>query len=302
MDDISKRKDLISNDKNEINDWIFRVFDVTEDSSAYENPNFVSPAFYETDKFGIFTYMKGGSSLVNTLLNQHKLSNKEYKQDIFSDVFFETMGCYKVINPEERMQFNEFFKILDGTSEKDLIIPIRNSCKKWISGFIQELQFQYNDSPLLKRIMEPGVAYDISELSQDNINEIVLNKMKELHSTDNGLLEGHHRLYNETLYNFLEHNPNIDKTKLRIIDIDSPDGDLITLISEYHPEVLKDVSNKFNSQRDLYVRFLNSISSQLMNSFNEENKQIAYNMKRVVGQDYYYYTLIHKKYHNLIYK
>jgi hypothetical protein len=40
----------------------------------------------------------------------------------------------------------------------------------------------------------------------------------------------------------------------------------------------------------------------LMNTSNKENKQIVNIMQRVVGQDYYYYTLIHKKYYNLIYK
>ena len=109
-------------------------------------------------------------------------------------------------------------------------------------------------------------------------------------------------LYNETLYNFLELNPTIDKTKLRIIDIDSPDGDLRKLISEYHPEVLKEGVDAFQSHRDFYIRFLNSISNQLMNTSNKENKQIVNIMQRVVGQDYYYYTLIHKKYYNLIYK
>lgn len=298
----SERKDLISKDKGEINSLISNIFDVPKNSLIYENPNFVSPVFYETDKLGIFTYMKGGSSLVTTLLNQYELGNKEHKQDIFSDVFYESMGFDKDIDSKEKIKFNEFYKILDGTSEKDLIIPIRNSCKKWVSGVIQELKFEYNNSPLLKRMLGKGSVYHISELSQDNINELVLNKMKNLQVSENGLVEGHHMLYNETLYNFLEFNPNIDKTKLRIIDIDSSDGDLRKLISEYHPEVLKDGVESFQSHRDFYVRFLNSINNQFMNTSNKENKQIADIMKRVVGQDYYYYTLIHKKYYNLIYK
>ena len=297
-----ERKELISNDKKGINALINNIFDIPNNSLGFENPNFISPLFYETDKLGIFTYMKGGSSLVNNLLTQYELSNKDYNQDIFGDVFYESMGFDKNVNHEEKVKFNEFYKIVDGTSEKDLIIPIRNSCKKWVSGVIQELKFEYNNSPLLKRIIGNGDVYHISELSNDNINKLVLNKMKNLQSSENGIVEGHHMLYNETLYNFLELNPTIYKTKLRIIDIDSPDGDLRKLISEYHPEVLKEGVDAFQSHRDFYIRFLNSISNQLMNTSNKENKQIVNIMQRVVGQDYYYYTLIHKKYYNLIYK
>jgi len=298
----NERKDLISNDVSGINTMIRNIFDIHDTSWKFENPNFIAPLFYETDKFGIFTYMKGGSSLLNNILTQYKLINIDYNQTRFSEVFYETMGFDKEIEPKERTLFSEFYKITKGESEKDLIIPIRNSCKKWVSGVIQELMFEYNDSPLLQEILGDSVGLHIDNLSKEDINKLVLSKLRNLNASEYGMLVSHHMLYNETLYNFLELNPHIDKSKLRIIDIDSTEGDLRNIVAEYYPQVLEDDSNEFQSHRDFYVKFLEAISDELINKDTKENKQIVNTMRRAVSQDYYYYTLIHRKYHNLIYK
>lgn len=304
-----EREDLILNDKNHIDNMIHNVFGVnSEEPLKYQNQNFIAPTYSETDKFVILTYMKGGSSLVETILTDYNL--KTSKNQRFNNVFYDSMGLYYEDTPLDKKYFDEFYKIINGESEKDLIIPIRNSYKKWISGVIQELKYEFNSSPILRRILAQDkylknsvLKLRIDDLSEDDVDVLITSKLKNLHEAD-AFIEGHHHLYNETLYNFLELNPNMDKSKVKIIDIDLPSGDLRKLIGEYYPEVLEDVKHSFQSHRDFYEKILNVLRNYFMGGnikHDNPDKKIIEKIRNIVGQDYYYYTLIHRKYKDLIY-
>lgn len=265
----------------------------------FENVNFYAPNYLETEKFGILFHMKGGSSLIMSILEKLELVTTPSTRDTTWPKLFKSL--LQIDNKDIQSEdYPELIKILNGKSKKDLIIVTRNPIYKWLSGVYQEMEGEFAASRTLKYyIKQKNSNEDTSEISIDKLSdeafeEVCYTLLKSVFESGEGIFWAHALLYNEAYYNFLELNPNIDKTKLKIIDIDSPNGDLITLLSSYYPEILSlDKSSRFTSHRLQHQRILNVLNKRI---FKSNEKALHKDIIKEIQNQYYYYLLLQHKY------
>lgn len=267
------------------------------DKFKFQNSNFNHINYLETEKFGILFFMKGGSSLIMHTLDLLKLTTTlSTRHSTWNKVFKSVM---RIDNKDmESEEYPEFIKILNGKSKKDLIMVTRNPIYKWLSGVYQELEGEFERSQTLKYFLKQkykgeNIIEVLDDLTDDEFEEFCYVLLKTVFEDGHGTSWAHATLYNDVYYNFLELNPNIDKSKLKIIDIDSPNGDLLKLLSSYYPEVLSvPHSSAFKSHRLQHERILNSIEKRIIKG----NEFALFNniIKEIHNQHYYYLMLEHK--------
>lgn len=270
--------------------------------------------YKETDKFVIFTASKSGSTIINRLMDDnnlslHDLGNGGHRGDINRCV----LDHVNFINGyDEKIplisELSEMKKIINGTSEKDLIIIIRNPIKKWMSGVIQDIGEQIEESHLIRGFIRNQYGYTLT-----SIPDIVDNKsltyqeksdiLSELVTyfvsgrvLDKGTTQYNHmELFNEIFYMFLNNN-SINLSKLKIIDIDSESGDIIELFKSYYPDLKLPRSWRYWTYRDIWKIMF----SEFKKMMTKNDKGIYQLVKRELGRDMYYYNLINENYKNNI--
>lgn len=266
------------------------------DKFKFLNTNFYPFNYIETEKFGIIFFMKGGSSFIMNTLNLANLTtidstiNKEWR-NLFKKII-------RIDNKDvESEYYSEFIKIINGKSKKDLILVTRNPVYKWASGVYQEMEAEYEKSRTIKYFLKEkyekeNISEVIDDLSDDEFEYLCYTLLKSSFQSGEGTFWGHTLLYNEVYYNFLELNPKINKSKLKIIDIDSPNGDLITLLSSYYPEILTlQHTNRFTSHRLQHEKIFNSIQKKIQGN---ELTLLDHIIKKIQNEHYYYLMLEHK--------
>lgn len=310
---IFQRKNRINiiNSKS-INDSITNLFPdlVDSDSNGYLSTYPIE--YKETEKFVIFVTGKGGSTITNRILEENDLSlhhlgaggRRDDINNCFSNHGNFMMGYDDSIPLIKEL--SELKNILSGTSKKDLIIVTRNPIKKWISGLVQELSKEVESSMVASSFLSEthgivvNTLWDIienDELSEDLKSEILCDlsyKFLKMAIFRHGTTEiDHMQLYNEIFYLFLENNPNIDLSKVRIIDIDSDNGDLVELFKKYYPDIkLNDATEGFWSQRYVWGLITKNLKTYML----KQNKGIYEVIKREILRDLNYYNLIYKNY------
>jgi hypothetical protein len=310
---IRENRDMIIKSADELNS-IQNMF------HGLENKSFLSAnpfEYKETEKFGIIVFGKGGSTVTNNTLEYNKLSTFDLgeggrNQKIIN--FFQDNQCF-IDEPCEELKFPEelegFKSILNGTSKKDLLIVIRNPIKKWLSGLIQELGKELESSMIASSFLSEANRINInslddiyksehiSEEEKSTIYAELSHKFLKMAIFRHGTSQiDHMKLYNESLFLFLNNN-KLDLSKIRIIDLDSENSDLVEVFKKYYPDLkTNDNIDNFWSHRKLWDIFSNKLSYTLKNNDNG----IYQIIKNEIERELYYYELILKKYKDNIYK
>lgn len=264
----------------------------------------------ETEKFFIIVTSKGGSSITQNLLETNDLIlNDFYDRKSLSHTFYKDYECF--INPsttypkESPESIKEMVNLIDGKSKKDLILVTRNPIHKWMSGTIQDIQSSIADSSWVSELFDiPYNSKIKTQEDQDNenklISKILIYRLKSLFKNKASTLDGHSMLYNEIFYQFLTLNDKIDNSKLKIVDIDNPNHDLVQVISEYFPSIKIDESaTSYWTHRMNW----NDIYGDLSNTLLKQDDEWLYNLiTSEINNDYHYYRLILSKFKNNLYK
>lgn len=272
------------------------------------NPDLMQPRVELTEKYGIFFSLKGGSSVIFDILKEFKLSdiditiNKGYNDYISSKV-----------KPNEVKYIDSVFTpldlILNGQSKKDLIIVTRNPVYKFLSGLYQDIMFELVSSNILTEIyvnnhnfINNQYRYNqeiIKSIDDDTLCFLAYNLLKYRSISGQNICYGHSFLFNEFYYSLLTNN-KINNTKLKIVDLDDPNSDLIQCLRDYNPEIVNNQKSKnFWTHRPYHEILLKGIE-KLCHKYN--NLNILNNIKKEVRNDFYYYMLIRNSYKKNIYK
>jgi hypothetical protein len=201
-----------------------------------------------------------------------------------------------------------------GASENDFVVIIRNPRYKWLSGVLQDLRqqnsnnslqpslvgFLVNKYPTLSEIFkdpenrfleevlnnEPDAFYDL--LKHFLLGHLALNKSVTNH---------HSKLYNEVTYKLLQLNTEIDETKLKILDLDSVEGNIDNVFKHYYPDLdISDGQGK-STQRKKYEPLLNALKR-----FENEYPIYMSMIQESISRDFFYYKLIKQNYGKQIFR
>lgn len=282
--------------------------------------------YYVTTKFSILTFMKGGTSRIGGLLeynsnickfNSNDNANPQplgidWKRALSLHEDRITLNQPNRTNPSELQ--SHFNSTIVGTSENDFVVIIRNPRYKWLSGVLQDLRqqnsndslqpsligFLVNKYPTLSEIFkdpkkrfleevlnnEPDAFYDL--LKHFLLGHLAVNK---------GLTNNHSKLYNEVTYKLLHLNTEIDKTKLKILDLDSVEGNIDNVFKHYYPDLdISDGQGK-STQRKKYEPLLNALKR-----FENEYPIYMSMIQESISRDFFYYKLIKQNYGKQIFR
>ena len=269
----------------------------------------------ETEKFFILFTAKSGSSLIMDMCKQNKLfTNPVDLADKSKKPYIDLVTYNNLINPiaEELIikDVENLIKCLDGKSKKDLILVIRNPINKWMSGVMQDILSELNSSVSLSGWISE--KYNINfiniplflsdKLIQDEekikiCSDITFRYLKGIYNKLGTTCTAHSHLYNELFFLLLLNNPNINLNKLKIIDIDSNEGDLVELFKQYYPEI-KVHGKSYNTHRPEWQFFFGGILSY----FRQEHNNLLHSIQTDTSRDFYYYKKIQKEYSKNFYK
>lgn len=285
-----KDRDYILKNITNIND-IQRLFGFNPENIEFNNSlSFSPPQYMETEKYGIIFTSKGGSSYITKTLTDYALFTDDSSE--FNNIFNSTLYPSNSKQSTSK-KYNEFFSIINGTSKKDLIIVTRNPLYKWLSGVYQEIEMEYSNSNILYGMTQD--EYKPNNNNSDKLTKDLLEKLvyKYLIGTlyrEGNITIGHMALYNQVFFLFLLNN-NIDTNKLKIIDIDDYESSINKLFNLYNPEILIDDTQGLWTHRTKHEHILRGLDLSVNNSIN-----IKEMVKREVGIDFYYYSLLNKKF------
>lgn len=269
------------------------------ESDSIISPSVTPPAYNETEKYGIIYTSKGGSSYINNTLKKYNLFEHENANEFadgFNKVFLSTLYPTPLETEEEVPEkYSEFMSIVNGKSHKDLIIVTRNPMYKWLSGIYQEIEMEYQSSNILYGILQND--YDVvidgkfpNKLSNEILEKIVYKYLLGVMYRNGKIANAHAALYNQTFFLFLLNN-KIDKSKLKILDIDDPECNMNKFFSSYNPEIIPDDENFLWTHRPRHEHILKGILNNESSSI-----KIKQMIRNEVGTDFYYYSLLKEKF------
>ena len=301
------RSSIIKTTDNESISYLKRIFNKLPLSDnneiVYDYLYHQTPLYNETDKFGIFYSLKSGSRLIQTTLqiqNRSLFTNNNFRQDLRTPRYDELRHLLS-INKSDSYQYkilNELKLILDGNSQKDLIILIRNPLKKFISGLIIDIQNDFAGSKIIRKKYNFINHDSIYSFSDEILYEIINMYISRYTSEDSIIDFGHSALYNETYYHILS-NFNLDLSKVKIVDLDNVNSNISELLCMYYPELISDETiNSFWTQRKFHAKFINVLNQVMAH---KSNIGIFERIQREIYSDYFYYALIYKKFNKNIF-
>jgi hypothetical protein len=286
-------------------DLIYNYFDNSlfiQSDSLNPNKSFLFipiPIYRETEKYSILFANKQLSTFINTYMAENNLS-EVHDNDDWSRVFFKSINGN--INEYQGERYNEFKNILNGKSEKDLIIVIRNPIYKFISGVIEDVFDQIRKSSTLQSyIIEKSNNISLKDLfNKNNIDdnifkELIINHLNFVVDSELTISNGHSRFFNNTFFNFLSVNNRINTSKIKIIDMDNPNINITNFITSYYPDTNK--NHDFWTNRAFY-----KIVFDVLGDVKNNNKKIFDVIIKDIDNDYYYYSIIKKLYKNNLVK
>lgn len=262
------------------------------------------PMYLETEKFGIMFTNKGGGSFLtqnfsDDKYSQLKIFDNRSVDKKWTNVFKKSFSTEKV----DFSQFGDFGKIIKGESEKDLIIVTRNSAYKWLSGLWEEFTMEYKDmfsNFLTLKYGKEKVGDSLFEMEESLFADVLESYLKGTLKKYGRMSAQHMLFYNETFYNFLEINKQIDKSKLKIVNIDneSESSNLVNVIGKYYKGFGAQRPFINGSKRPLHGKVL-SVFENYANRF----EPLLNVLRQEINRDLFYLSLLEKNYKEcLVYK
>lgn len=272
-------QDTIKSFDRELNQGLYQHYGIEE----FQGGIFATPHYKQTSKFGILYSNKCGSSLIRNYIDTNNLN--ETTREIYQEVF--VYGYQQLLHMEGSDDFLDFTNMLRGKSDKDLIIVTRFPTQKWLSGMWTQLV----------HLIKKDSNKDIWDGMVENTEEILYKELKHLADKINSLSVGHSTMYNEAYYNLLTLHPNIDRKKLRIINIDTLDGDLKSLISEYYDFSFDLTGANIRNNSKVYPKLINHLTDIF-----KKDRTIQHLLSKTIHRDLYYLNRIQKEYGDCFFK
>ena len=248
----------------------------------FQSGIFSTPHYKQTSKFGILYSNKCGSSFIRAYIDENKLN--ETTADMYREAFVNKTLFQQILSMNKDKRFGDFTNMLTGKSDKDLIIVTRFPSQKWLSGMWTQIVHLIPD--------------DVWEYDNIKTEEIIYKELKHLANVTHTLSIGHSTMYNEAYYNLLTLHPDIDRKKLKIVNIDTLDGDLKAVVSEYYdfgyPE--DDVAN-INDNTKVYPKFINHL-----NDIFKKDRTIQHILSKTIHRDLHYLNRIQNEYSDCFFK
>lgn len=272
-------QDTIKSFDRELNQGLYQHYGIEE----FQGGIFATPHYKQTSKFGILYSNKCGSSLIRNYIDTNNLN--ETTREIYQEVF--VYGYQQLLHMEGSDDFLDFTNMLRGKSDKDLIIVTRFPTQKWLSGMWTQLV----------HLIKKDSNKDIWDGMVENTEEILYKELKHLANAINSLSVGHSTMYNEAYYNLLTLHPNIDRKKLRIINIDTLEGDLKSLISEYYDFSFDLTGANIRNNSKVYPKLINHLTDIF-----KKDRTIQHLLSKTIHRDLYYLNRIQKEYGDCFFK
>jgi len=272
-------QDTIKSFDRELNQGLYQHYGIEE----FQGGIFATPHYKQTSKFGILYSNKCGSSLIRNYIDTNNLN--ETTREIYQEVF--VYGYQQLLHMEGSDDFLDFTNMLRGKSDKDLIIVTRFPTQKWLSGMWTQLV----------HLIKKDSNKDIWDGMVENTEEILYKELKHLANAINSLSVGHSTMYNEAYYNLLTLHPNIDRKKLRIINIDTLEGDLKALISEYYDFSFDLTGANIRNNSKVYPKLINHLTDIF-----KKDRTIQHLLSKTIHRDLYYLNRIQKEYGDCFFK
>lgn len=265
--------------------------------------------YKETSKFSMLVAGKTGSTITNILLQDNNLSLIDLsKQDEVNNCFRTnynfTLGCED--NQEIISELNEFKKILNGNSEKQLVIVTRSPIYKWCSGLVQELDEELKTSTTSSSFISEKYNIDVDSIGdivdcsdiddstkKDLFSDLAYKFLKTSVIRRGTSQINHMQLYNEIIYLLLKNN-NINLSKLKIIDIDSPSGDIVEFFKKNYTICENDSTQGYWTVKHFYNLVIGDLREYLL----KKDKMLYNLIESEIKKDLHYYNLLLTKYKN----
>lgn len=258
-----------------------------------------TPEYQETEKFGILFNQKGGSSWITRKIRDNNLKVEE-NNGKFEKAWGDAVNPHPVKNPTE---YGGWVDIMNGKSEKDFILVTRNPMYKWLSGMWEEVNSSYTHNMITRGDL---ILKEVNFRHQKNLLQLDETIVKDLvHKWLIGtwdrwgtLSSAHAKLYNEAYYNLLTSN-NINKKKLKIVNIDSIDGDLVNVFTEYFPNLEEKFSDRgeFSSHRPKHKTLL-----EIIWEICRKDVRMQEHISNTIIRDLYYFNKILNDFGEQFYK
>ena len=295
-----RREVIVENNKN---DKLFRklVINLDKDYSGetgYNNKThnvFPMPQYLESKKFGIMFSAKGGSGWIGDAFRENNLSIQP-KGKPFSMVWQQLISPW---GGEDK--HGDLNNILNGSSEKDFILVTRNPLYKFVSGLWEEIHTTYQLSNIFRgSVLVEGKSFHTEKggllgQSMEFIQDIMTKWILGTIDLQGDVSHAHAALYNESYYNLLTLH-NINRKNLKIVNIDSVDGDLENVFNEYYTN-LKIKKDGYGTHRNKHEKLLTCLSKIC-----DERPKIHEFISRTLHRDLYYLNRIKKEFENQFYK
>lgn len=281
--------------------------------------------YYVTTKFSMLTFMKGGTSRIGILLNQNQNiskynSNTDNNPQSLGIDWIRALSLHEdriKLNEPNRIGFSEnqihFNSTMVGTSEKDFIVIIRNPRYKWLSGVLQDLRQQNSNDSLQPSLVGflvnkyPNLTEYLKNQKNSFLEQVLNNEPDAFYdllkyfllghlALTNCLTNNHSKLYNEVTYKLLHLN-TIDETKLKILDLDSVDGNIDNLFKHYYPDLDISHGQGKSTQRKKYEPLLIALKR-----FENEYPIYMSMIQESISRDFFYYKLIKQNYGKQIFR
>lgn len=281
--------------------------------------------YYVTTKFSMLTFMKGGTSRIGILLNQNQ-NISEYNPNTHDNRQSLGIDWIRALSlHEDRIKLNDpnrtdpsenqihFNSTMVGTSEKDFIVIIRNPRYKWLSGVLQDLRQQNSNDSLQPSLVGflvnkyPNLTEYLKNKNNLFLEQVLNNEPDAFYdllkhfllghlALTNCLTNNHFKLYNEVTYKLLHLN-TIDETKLKILDLDSVDGNIDNLFKHYYPDLDISHGQGKSTQRKKYEPLLIALKR-----FENEYPIYMSMIQESISRDFFYYKLIKQNYGKQIFR
>lgn len=183
----------------------------------------------------------------------------------------------------------ELIKSSKGKSKKDLIIVTRNPIIKWISGILMEIQINVK-----KDLNEHR---DFTKIDDGVLSNYIIKFLKKNYELSYSYSPGHCVLFNKFFYLLLTSN-NIDKSKIKIVDLDNKETNFSSILMRYYPEIEPHLQKNYWTQSNNYDKLFIPFIRMKKERTNIENL-----VRNEIYEDMMFYNLINEIYKdNIIYE
>jgi hypothetical protein len=257
-----------------------------------------------TTQFDMFIAENEKSFVITKAKVASRYLQEIYQPDVYNvplNINFE----FSDINSLSDNQKNIFYRLSDiKQNKKDILLLYRNPIKRYISGTIEDLfvsigTTNFNEKYFLRRYLnssniEPYFFFKQLEenienknfLLEDSYNTFLTSLLEDWFVWQNSTsaIISHHSSPYLAIYDSMLNHPNIDRNKIKFINIDDPENNLTRIFQNYSKDVSDVIPENTNNLRQSNKSFFTFVKKYI-----EDNIAFSQLMNDVCQMDLYFY-------------